>query len=538
MSSQTVSMRSRDLISTMPDEVLGKILSLLPTKLAASTSVLSKRWRNLLSLVDTLDFSDDTDNNNPGGFSDFVDATLSLLSNSDSIVKSFSLSCTHANSRLDGWIRTILERGFSELHLKTGSMHCIESQHFTSNALVQLTLYGLFCFDALPVPHPRGGVFFPNLKTLNLVSVLFSDDNVFECLISGCPLLDVLLLHYGDPSASNGLGLCSSIGVSNPSVKRLTVSYRFLAHLEAPDVEVFRTPSLVYFEYSCYATRRYLVDFKSLVEARLDLRSCREEERVVVFKEDGSDGEEVDFMEYNNDNGDDDDIEDEDDSEAILDLESSEQDSDEDDNDSGSDDDDDDDDVPDVTDLVAGISNVKTLRLSSYSLEVFYLYCKSMPVFHNLRTLSFESDKERGWQVLPLLLNNSPNLETLAIKGLVHKVTDRCGDACVCIAKKKKKKMEEEAEICCLSACQVKVLNISGYGGTRRELKQMRHFLGNLKCLYTVKVGVKAKKHGEDDNGNNNYQRITSALTKLPIASSNCQIHFLCFLSYKENYFE
>ena len=81
----------------------------------------------------------------------------------------------------------------------------------------------------------------------------------------------------------------------------------------------------------------------------------------------------------------------------------------------------------------------------------------------------------------------------LCFQGLVHKVTERCGDACVCIAKKRKKKMEEE-ELCCLSACQVKVLNISGYGGSRRELKQMRHFLGNLKSLVTVKVGVKAKK--------------------------------------------
>ncbi|CAN6979386.1 unnamed protein product [Brassica oleracea var. botrytis] len=512
MSAQKVSMRCRDLISSMPDEVLGKILSLLPTRLAASTAVLSKRWRNLLSLVDTLDFSDEI--GNPEGFSGFVDTTLDLLSNSHSIVKSFSLSCKHENSRVDSWIRTVLESGFLELHLKIVSMQSIESQLFTSNTLVQLTLYGGFCFDGTLTP-PRGGVFFPNLKTLNLVSVWFWDDNMFEFLISGCPLLDVLLLHYG---ASDGLGLSSSIGVSNPSLKRLTVSYHFLA----PDVELFRTPSLVYFDYSGYATRQYRVDFSSLVEARLDLRSCREEP-VVVVKEDG----EVDV----NDDGsafgeDDDDIED---IEAILDLESSdEQVSDEDDNDSGSGsgEDDDDDDVPDVTDLVAGISNVKTLRLSSYSLEVFYLYCKSMPVFQNLVTLSFESDKERGWQVLPLLLNNSPNLETLAIKGLVHKVTDRCGDACVCIAKKRKKKMEEE-EVCCLSACQVKVLNISGYGGTRRELKQMRHFLGNLKSLVTVKVGVKAKNHEEDDNFNNNYQRITSALTKLPIASSsNCQVYF------------
>ena len=118
-----------------------------------------------------------------------------------------------------------------------------------------------------------------------------------------------------------------------------------------------------------------------------------------------------------------------------------------------------------------------------------------MPVFHKLLTLSFESDKEKGWQVVPLLLNNSPNLETLVIKvggtsfvlihrhthnsfdcccymnfafqGLVHRVTDRCGDACVCVARKNK-----EEEVCCLSTCQVKVLKVSGYRGTRRELNQ------------------------------------------------------------------
>ncbi|KAH0890115.1 hypothetical protein HID58_052544 [Brassica napus] len=403
MSAQKVSMRCRDFISSVPDEVLGKILSLLPTRLAASTAVEEPAF--------TLDFSDEI--GNPHGVFDFVDTTLALLSNS-SIIKTFSLTFKRSlvrrhceSSRVDKWVQpTVLEGGFLELHLD-------KSELFTSNTLVKLTLTNEFFLVGL---GPLGGVFFPNLKSLSLVSV-----------------------GYGHPSACNGFGFIPSIQVSNPAIKIKRGA----------------------------VARKYTVDLGSLVEARLDIRS--KEGRVLVVEEDCFDVVEDDG--YDDDDDEDSDIDNEDDSESILDIESAEEvlDGDEnndteDDNDSGYGeyndievvvDEDDDDDLmiddpndilPDVTDLVAGISNVKTLHLSSDSLEVtiatssymFHLYCKSVPVFHSLLTLSFESDKEKGWQVLPLLLNNSPNLETLVIKGLLHKVTDRCGDACVCIAKKKK----------------------------------------------------------------------------------------------------
>ncbi|CAA7018357.1 unnamed protein product [Microthlaspi erraticum] len=53
---------------------------------------------------------------------------------------------------------------------------------------------------------------------------------------------------------------------------------------------------------------------------------------------------------------------------------------------------------------------------------------------------------------------------------------------------------------------------ISGYGGSFQELKQMRHFLGKLQCLQTVKVGVAA-------SDNNKFLR--AKLLALPRLSSN-----------------
>ncbi|KAG7658417.1 F-box domain [Arabidopsis suecica] len=444
-------MNPREFISNLPDEILGKILSLLPTKLGVSTSVLSKRWRNLILLVDNFDLEDSS----TSGFSAFLEQTVARLNTCP--IKRLSLNGRHYRfSSADSWISTALERGCLELHLQS---QYLDTGILSSNTLVKLTLSDQIYLQGL-VPHD-GTVFFPTLKTLSLGAVV-ADRDVYEWLISGCPVLDELSIRDGcdDPPTWKK-------SVVNKSVKRLTVSFHHPMSAWAYEDNVwFKTQSLVFLDYSAFVSQGYtIVDrMASLVEARLDLRLW------VSTDSYDSDYEDKDFDVY-----------------RPYDV------------------------FGNVTSLVSGIRKVKTLHLSPDSLEAFFFCCNHMPVFNNLRNLSLESDEEKGWQALPLLLNNSLNLHTLSIKGLVHRVTSRCGDACACIS-------ERKTGMCCLSACRIKVLEITGYGGSFIELKQMRHFLGKLQCLETVRIGV-------ERDGNNEHLRAN--LSSLHRASSECNIQFI-----------
>jgi hypothetical protein len=59
------------------------------------------------------------------------------------------------------------------------------------------------------------------------------------------------------------------------------------------------------------------------------------------------------------------------------------------------------------------------LQLSDDNLVVVVVFqvltysCDAIPIFNNLTHLTIESNPEVGWQSLPGLLKNSPNLETL-----------------------------------------------------------------------------------------------------------------------------
>ncbi|KAL0653841.1 hypothetical protein Bca4012_096532 [Brassica carinata] len=87
-------------------------------------------------------------------------------------------------------------------------------------------------------------------------------------------------------------------------------------------------------------------------------------------------------------------------------------------------------------DDIFGDATILLLRMASYAL---HFGCKLFFTFDNLVTLSFESDKDKSWQVLPRLLRKTPKLQNLVIKGLLHRVTGRCGDVCPCYHRPKRK---------------------------------------------------------------------------------------------------
>ncbi|WZY81867.1 hypothetical protein YC2023_028251 [Brassica napus] len=253
-----------DKISRLPDELLVKILSFLPTKVAVSTSILSKQWDFLWMWLPKLDYS--TRKYSESGRAKlrrFLNKNLPL--HRAPIIESFRLDFIASQFKpvtIRSWLLTAVSRNLREVEVSHGCnnkvLNMLPSSLYTCKSLVSVKLNG----RRLLVDVPRM-VSLPFLKTLLLQDVKYKNEDSLQRLLSNCPVLEDLLVE-----GCKGDNMVKFI-VIVPSLQRLTVNI-----LEDLDEFVMDTPSLKYFklDYYNYKDHHCLIErMPKLEEAYVEL---------------------------------------------------------------------------------------------------------------------------------------------------------------------------------------------------------------------------------------------------------------------------
>ncbi|KAF9589596.1 hypothetical protein IFM89_025879 [Coptis chinensis] len=184
---------NEDRISNLPDHILHHILSLLPTKYAVGTSVLSTRWNYLWTSISSLDFCDTllqsertvcTDEHDMI-FMNFVDRVL--LHHDAAYIHKFSLLCRRNldTYRVNAWISSVLRRKVRELDLLfyRRNESVFPRSLFTCQSLTTLTI------QHSVVKIPPSSVF-SCLKVLFFIDLkICSDEGILEVTFT-CPKLE------------------------------------------------------------------------------------------------------------------------------------------------------------------------------------------------------------------------------------------------------------------------------------------------------------------------------------------------------------
>ncbi|CAL4957430.1 unnamed protein product [Urochloa decumbens] len=234
-----------DLISLLPDEVLGSIVSLLPIKEGARTQILASRWRPLWRSaplnLDTCGRS-------------ITKAVLSrILSGHRGGARCFNISYSVLggdSATLDGWPRSPALDNLQELDFWFDSsaspsplvLH--STLRFSSTLCVAKLKYCKFSDDTAHQIH------FPNLQQLNLCSVTISEDSL-HAMLAGRPVLDRFELRYGHvgpprplmpPAAlsfSSTLRVAKFVLCQFPNTAACQVHFPSLQHLELEMVTIW-----------------------------------------------------------------------------------------------------------------------------------------------------------------------------------------------------------------------------------------------------------------------------------------------------------
>ncbi|XP_021309046.1 F-box/LRR-repeat protein At3g03360-like [Sorghum bicolor] len=202
-----------DRISSLPDDVLGDIVSLLPTKDGARTQVLSSRWRHVWrSAPLNLDLhADDTDGR--GILASDISRILSahrgpgrrfvMPRHYKHKHKEYPTPTTPAT--MDGWLQSSALNNLQELEF-FGNVILQRPPwmyRFSSTLGVARFGFGGSSFPDGIIGNNASALRFPLLRQMTLLNVSISVSSL-HALLAGCPILESLLIHeLGHPRLSS-----------------------------------------------------------------------------------------------------------------------------------------------------------------------------------------------------------------------------------------------------------------------------------------------------------------------------------------------
>ncbi|OMO88764.1 hypothetical protein CCACVL1_08220 [Corchorus capsularis] len=228
-----------DRISNLPDALIHRILSFLPTKMVVATSLLSKRWVSVWASVPALDFQDSSlCRSCPEAKMKFMQLVYNaMLRNKSGSIETFRLHCnsTYGHSCINTWIcSAVVDRA---LYLQEADIAVSKAAAGEESLLLKLPS-GLFSVKTRKIlklegdvtVDLRGGgpISLPSLKILHLRLVNYANDESLGSLLSGCVVLQELVIVSHKKMNLN----ISSSTLVHLSLTHLAASCK--VHIDAP----------------------------------------------------------------------------------------------------------------------------------------------------------------------------------------------------------------------------------------------------------------------------------------------------------------
>ncbi|XP_076896674.1 F-box/LRR-repeat protein At4g14103-like [Bidens hawaiensis] len=254
-----------DAFSSLPNEILYHILSLMPTKYVVRTSILSKSWRYRWALVTNLDFDYTHTINGSFRFTRFVDRVLKLCKTSQVQLFRLHLSKLWATDIVSDWINEAVRLNVCELDIQAVQSK-LPLRMLTCKTLTKLRLR----MSDKSVYHMWDEftcqVKLPCMKTLDMTFYDNSLVNAFK-LIKGCPILESLswkVIGYQMDEEDYTFNI--------PTLKRLKLAFQNCAYNKV----VLHVPNLEYLFVGGMLSSVYVMkDVSSLVEASVSFCEIR-----------------------------------------------------------------------------------------------------------------------------------------------------------------------------------------------------------------------------------------------------------------------